>query len=113
MSYALNIDPDSGRVLSATFPQYAPDTAPQVETLPEGDISNYIYNDGELVYSPPPAEYPRTAEDVEAGRIFNIGDDYYRATMPIPRGEPVTRYNSEPVGIVEILNALQEAQKGE
>lgn len=113
MSYALNIDQNTGRVLSATFPQYAPETAPQVETLPEGDISNYIYSEGELVYSPSPHDYPRTTEDVAVGRIFAIGDDYYRATMPIPRGEPVTRYNSEPVGIVEILNALQEAQKGE
>ncbi len=113
MSYALNIDPDSGRVLSATFPQYAPETAPRVDTLPDGNLAYYIFVDGELVYSPSPVEYPRTTEDVAAGRIFAIGDDYYRATMSIPRGEPVTRYNSEPVGIVEILNALQEAQKGE
>ena len=113
MSYALNIDQNTGRVLSATFPQYAPDTAPQVDTLPDGNLADYIFADGELVYSPPPQDYPRTTEDVAAGRIFAIGDDYYRATMPIPRGEPVTRYNSEPVGIVEIMNALQEAQKGE
>ena len=111
--YALNIDPDSGRVLSATFPQYAPPGAPVVNSLPEGDLSDYLFVSGDFVYSPLPAEYPRTAEDVEAGKIFSVGGDYYRATMPIPRGEPVTRYNSEPVGMAEILNALQEAQKGE
>ena len=111
--YALNIDPDSGRVLSATFPQYASETAIQVETLPDGDISNYVYSEGELVYSPPPVQYPTVTEDVESGKVFSVGENFYRATMPIPRGEAVTRYNSEPVGVVEILNALQEAQKGE
>ena len=113
MSYALNIDPNTGRVLSATFPEYAPETAPQVEALPEGDLSDYIYSEGELVYSPPPVQYPTVTEDVEYGKVFSVGENFYRATMPIPRGEPVTRYNSEPVGVVEILNALQEAQKGE
>lgn len=111
--YALNLDHETGRVLSATFPQYAPEGAPQVETLPEGDLSNYVYREGEFIYSPPPAEYPRVSVDIEAGRIFTVGEDYYRATMPIPRGEAVTRYNSEPVSVVDIVNALQEAQKGE
>lgn len=111
--YALNIDQSTGRVLSATFPQYAPADAPQVETLPEGDLSDYIYSEGELLYSPIPPEYPSAPYDVEVGKVFLIGDDMYRATMPIPRGEPVTRYNSEPVSAVELLNALQEAQKGE
>lgn len=110
--YALNLDSESGRVLSATFPQYAPENAPQVETLPDGDLSNYLFVEGEFVYSPPRAEYPKATEDIEAGRIFSVGDDYYRAIMPIPRGESITRYNSEPVGMADILNALQ-AQKGE
>ena len=110
--YALNLDPSTGRVLSATFPQYAPPGAPVVDSLPEGDLSDYLYVDGAFVYSPPPAEYPTVTEDVEAGKIFSVGGDYYRATMPIPRGESVNRYNSEPVSVLELLNALAE-QKGE
>ena len=113
MSYALNIDSNTGRILSATSPQYAPETAPQVETLPEGDISMFLYSNGEYIYSPLPPERPTVSEDIVAGRVFSVGDNYYRATMSIPRGEPVTRYNSEPVSVVEIMNALQEAQKGE
>ena len=111
--YALNLDPSTGRVLSATFPQYAPPGAPVVDSLPGGDLSDYLYVDGVFVYSPPRAEYPTVTEDVEAGKIFAVGAEFYRATMPIPRGEPVTKFNSEPVGVAEILNALQEAQKRE
>lgn len=113
MTYALNLDPETGRILSATEDQYGVEGQPRVEELPEGDISEYLYVDGEYVYSPLPPEYPTVSEDIVAGKVFSIGEDFYRATTSIPRGEPVTRYNSEPVSIAEIMNALQEAQKGE
>ena len=51
MSYALNLAADS-RVLSATFPEFAPGDAVVVEALPDGDITNYRYVDGEFVYDP-------------------------------------------------------------
>ena len=51
MNYALNLA-DDGRVLSATYPQYAPADAVLVDALPEGDISQYIYRDGEFIYDP-------------------------------------------------------------
>ena len=56
--YALNLDPETGRVLSATFPKFAPSDAPQVETLPEGDISDWLYDreTGAYTYLPLPAE---------------------------------------------------------
>ena len=56
MSYALNVDRNNGRILSATFPEYAPETSPQVESLPDGDISDYRYVEGEYVYDPLPKE---------------------------------------------------------
>lgn len=51
MKYALNLDTD-GHILSATYPQYAPADSPIVDTLPEGDISEYRYVDGEFIYEP-------------------------------------------------------------
>lgn len=59
--YALNLDTD-GRILSATYPQYATDDMPIVETLPDGDIADYLYIDGKYVYEPLPKE-----EETEAG----------------------------------------------
>lgn len=51
--YALNIAED-GRILSATYPQYAPADAVIVDTLPEGNLPNYRYVDGEYIYDPLP-----------------------------------------------------------
>lgn len=51
MKYALNLA-DDGRVLSATYPFYAPADAVLVDALPEDDISQYIYRDGEFIYDP-------------------------------------------------------------
>lgn len=60
MKYALNLAED-GRILSATYPQYAPADAILVEVLPEGDVSNYLYIDGKLIYDPlPEPEQPET-----------------------------------------------------
>lgn len=52
--YALNLA-DDGRVLSATEDQYGAEGQPRVETLPEDDIYDYKYIDGEFVYDPLPA----------------------------------------------------------
>ena len=51
MKYALNLSND-GRVLSATYPQYAPADAVAVEALPDGDISEYRYSGGEFIHDP-------------------------------------------------------------
>ena len=112
--FALNLNPDTGRILSATLEEFATSGMPLVERLPNGDISDFLYSNGEYVYDPlpPVINYPKVSEDVEVGKIFSVNDYFYRATMPIPRGESVTRYNSEPVSITDIINALQEAQKG-
>lgn len=65
--YALHIAED-GRILSATYPQYAPADAVIVDVLPEGDISDYLYVDGQYVYDPlPEPEQPEaeaTTDDV-------------------------------------------------
>lgn len=55
--YALNIGED-GRILSATLPEYAPEDAITVEELPDGDISDYLYAEGEYVYDPLPDPDP-------------------------------------------------------
>jgi hypothetical protein len=53
MKYALNLAEDN-RILSATYAKYAPENAILVDTLPEGDIADYLYVDGEYIYSPLP-----------------------------------------------------------
>lgn len=57
MKYALNLA-DDGRILSATYPEYAPEDAAKVDTLPDGDISDYLYVNGQYEYDPLPKEEP-------------------------------------------------------
>ena len=54
--YALNLDPETGRILSATLPQYAPESQPRVEALPEGNISDYLYTEEGYTYDPLPRD---------------------------------------------------------
>lgn len=50
--YALNLEADTERVLSATFPEYAPSDAVLVEELPEGNVADYLYKNGQFIYDP-------------------------------------------------------------
>lgn len=67
MMYALNLDTD-GRILSVTYDQYAPQSQPRVDTLPDGDVSDYRYENGQYVYDPlpkPPEPEPEpTTEEI-------------------------------------------------
>lgn len=57
MKYALNLAED-GRILSATYEKYASAGAVLVDTLPDGNISDYLYQDGVYVYDPLPEPEP-------------------------------------------------------
>lgn len=52
--YALNLAPD-GRVLSATYSKYAPEDAPRVDELPDGDLYEYRFVDDDFIHDPLPA----------------------------------------------------------
>ena len=59
MKYALNLAEDN-RILSAcvVLPNGNYDGMPFVDELPEGDISDYLYIDGQYVYDPLPEPVP-------------------------------------------------------
>lgn len=80
LQYALNIAED-GRILSATFPQYASADAKMVVGLPEGNITEYIYHDV-----------------IEDGEIIG----YYYDYVPIPEEDTETEENTEDL-VLEIL----------
>lgn len=66
--YSLNLAPD-GRVLSAAFARFAPGGV-IVDALPEGNLYDYIYANGQFVRSPLPAdeqtEIPSVDERLDA-----------------------------------------------
>lgn len=65
--FALNLSADN-RILSATFEQYAASGQPLVETLPDGNIVDYCYENNEYIYDPlpkpEPPPYEPTADDL-------------------------------------------------
>lgn len=80
MKYALNLKTD-GRILSATYEEYASPDAILVDKLPDGDISEYLYVNGEYVHDPLPepeiVAEPTPQEDTDAMLV----DHEYRLTM--------------------------------
>ena len=65
--YSLNLDTDN-RILSACVCLECFEYTNIVDTLPDGDVSDYRYVDGEYVYDPLPEPEPQpkepTADDV-------------------------------------------------
>lgn len=56
---ALNLDPDDGnRILSCTYEEYAPEDQPRVTMIPDDNLYNYKYVNGEYVYDPVPEPEP-------------------------------------------------------
>jgi len=67
--YALNLA-DDGRILSVTFDRFAPPEQPRVEVLPDGDITEYRYVDGEYIHDPlPDPEQPEETKLTQEERI--------------------------------------------
>lgn len=75
MKYALNLGPN-GRILSATFEKYASSNAVLVDTLPEGDITDYRYQDGQYVYDPIPEPEPTVEEKITELKAQLSATDY-------------------------------------
>ena len=112
MAFSLNVDRRTSRVLSATLPEYAPSNYPQVDALPDGDLSDFLYRDGAFVYSPRSRPVTPAPENCEPGQVFSLNGTLYRALTAIAKDEPQTARNMEEVSVADILNALN-AQKGE
>ena len=77
MIYALNLSEDN-RILSATYDQFAPESQPRVDELPDGDISDYKYISGEYVYDPlpvPPEPTPQPTADEILDALLGVEDD--------------------------------------
>lgn len=69
MRYALNLAED-GRILSVTYEQYAAPGQPIVDTLPEGNISDWKFVGGQYVYDPLPIP-PEPVPEPSAEEILN------------------------------------------
>ncbi len=73
MKYALNLAED-GRILSVTFEQYASAENVIVDSIPEGNIANFLYKDGEFIYDESPSnsseDQPSVLDRIEAQVVY-------------------------------------------
>lgn len=109
--YALNIDTDS-RILSAcvVFPT-TPEDMPRVDALPDGEINDYLYIDGEFIYSSLPA--PESAlyadRNYETGEVATVEGTLYEFSANVARGCRIDSHNAAPTTI----EAQFEKMKGD
>ena len=73
MKYALNLAED-GRILSATYEKFASADAVFVDELPEGDISVYLYIDGQYIVDPLPVSEEPEPEPTLDERLSALED---------------------------------------
>jgi hypothetical protein len=66
MKYALNIDSETNAVLSATYEQFAWEGCVIVDHLPDGDITDYDFIDGEYVLNEERKKAREEQEDVKS-----------------------------------------------
>ena len=114
MNIALCINEDN-RIHSAwkVLPNGNYDGMPIVDTLPDGNIPDYRYVDGEFVYDPlpKPSTYNVAPRNITEGEYITIGGVLYKAIANIPNGESIiTGQNAIETTIEE---QLAELAKGE
>lgn len=75
---ALNLEKETGRILSAwkVLPDGNYDGMPIVEELPDGDITEYLYIDGQYIHDPLPE--PEQPEPVEELTVWDELDAAYQ-----------------------------------
>ena len=104
MMYALNLNPADKRILSATYEQFAAPGQPLVEDLPDGNMLDWRYEDGEYIYDPIPAPVVRVCADrnCSVGDIVSMDGVMYEVVSAIPNGGAVI------VGQNAIVTSLEE-----
>lgn len=87
MKFALNLTEDD-RILSAwvVLPTGNYNGMPIVEELPDGDITDYLYKNGQYIYEPKPVEpAPEPAPSLES-RVSTVESDVASLTAAIEKG---------------------------
>jgi len=111
--YALNLNSDN-RILSACIAlPSTPADLPRVDALPEGDINDWLFLDGQFVYDPLPKQDAvlRASGNYEAGTVFTEDGELYRATESISAHERIIPGgNCEPISLADALNALNKEE---
>ena len=81
MSYVLNCDPETKRILSAGIMLKPPADAVLVDELPEGDTYDYLYVNGEYIYDPLPQPSESEPQPTQEERIAQLEEELKAAKI--------------------------------
>ena len=89
------------------------DGMPIVDTLPEGNLPDYLYVNGAYVYDPlpVPSYLPVANRNLMKGEYITVDGVMYKATANIPNGASIITGQNAVVTTVE--EQLYEMMKGE
>lgn len=110
--YALNLA-DDGRILSATYEEYATEVMLIVDALPEGSITDYRYVDGVYIYDPIPEPGPSVEEQIAELKAQLTATDYkvIKCSEAQMAGEPlpynIVALHAERQALRDQINALE------
>jgi len=119
--FALNLDSTTKRILSATSEEFAQEGMPLVESLPSGNISNYLYIDNQYISDPlpEPDPYPVEKEDAKndiANKMYDL--DFHKPVVSdVNTCQKVSRTNTlvtentagtgvDPNGLWDVFNQM-------
>lgn len=75
MRYAILINGEN-RVLSATYEEFAPIGSIIIDSIPEGNITDYLYKDNEFHYSPLDATLKTANKEIKELKAKLAATDY-------------------------------------
>ena len=108
--YALCLSEENRIIYACVVLPTTPANFPRVDTLPEGDINNWLFVDNEYVYDPLPVPVSeiRASAKFAPGEYFTIDGTVYRATTTVPAGDAVIPgTNCAVIDMADALNALK------
>jgi hypothetical protein len=111
--YGIYLD-EYNRVLLAVPANVAiPEEAIFVDSIPDGDITDYLYVEGEFVYDPIPADSHMhvAPRNITEGECITVDGVMYKAITNIPNGASIITGQNAVVTTVE--EQLYEMTKGE
>lgn len=110
--FALNLN-TGNRILSACIVlPTTPETMPRVDSLPEGNLSDWLYVGGEYVYDPLPAPEVAVYADrnYETGEVATVEGTLYEFLTNVARGCRIDSHNAAPTTIEAQLEKMKGDQ---
>ena len=111
MNYVLNIA-DDGRIVCVSKQAFVPENAIIVEEIPNGNVTDYLYQDGKYIYSPIVVD---NIEEVRADKLAEISQacsETITAGIDVETTQGIEHFSLEETDQINLNAALQAIGQG-